>query len=344
MGTVRAGAKRAIVGAVFIAATPWTIFLGALSAVVFSNPAIGLLLGIVLGPLVVLFYPERAVADRVYAGLVEKQEQQSSNRLRNIADGLALAIGAPAEQVAVVDSGVPNVLALPTKSHGLVVVATEGATALLSRQELESLVASQIVVAGDRWVRMATRAQLAQAPWAFLLGFTFPLGFLSNPIFFMLAFACIFVFVFTSLFRRADAVRDLVADGVAINTTKNPDALVSALRDLRPSVLVAPDQKLGSIGMFTDAFAVLSVRAKTTTTMTVNGRSRSWSTEDELATELGFRADRMERVAKGDFDALRSVGPFRKAWSALGRPDNPYRLRDDERARALAAKAAQTAG
>ena len=125
-----------------------------------------------------------------------------------------------------------------------------------------------------------------------------------------------------------------MADGVAINTTKNPAALVRALRDLRPSALVAPEQKLGTIGMFVDPFAVLSVRSKTKTTVTVNGRSRSWSTEDELATELGFRADRMERVDRGDFDSLNGVGPFRKAWGALGRADNPYVLTDLERSTA----------
>ena len=340
MGTVRAGAKRAVLGAVLVAAVPWAIFAGALLTLVVGNPAIGLFLGIFSGPFIVMLFPERAVAEHVYTALLSKHRQAGSNRLSNISDGLAIAIGVPAQQVAVAASSVPNVLALPTRSHGLVVIATEGAVSLLSRPELESLVASQVVVAGERWVRLAARAQLAQAPWAFLLGLCFPLGLLTNPVFFILAFVFVFVFVFTSLFRRADAVRDLVADGVAINTTKNPSALVSALRDLRPAVLVAPDQKLGTIGMLTDAFAVLSVRSKSTTTVTVNGRSRSWSTEDELATELGFRADRMERVANGDFDALRSLGPFRKAWAALGRPDNPFVLTDSERTAAEAAKAA----
>ncbi len=338
MGIVRFGTKRVVVGAVVLAVIPWTIFIGALAAVV-SDAAWGLLVGIVAGPLIVLFYPERAVAERVYASLIAKSGRGADDRLHNIADGLALAIGVPAQGVAIIDSAIPNVLALPTKSQGLVVVATEGAMRLLNRRELESLVASQIVVAGERWVRIATRAQLAQAPWAFLLAATFPLGLLSSPTYFILAFGCVFIFVITSLYRRADAARDLVADGVAINTTKNPDALVSALRNLRPAVLVAPEQKLGSIGMKVDPFAVLSVRSKTSTTMTVNGRSRSWSTEDELATELGFRADRMERVARGEFAALGGLGPFRKAWSLLGKPENPYQLTETERAAALAAKA-----
>jgi Zn-dependent protease with chaperone function len=340
MGTVRAGAKRAVIGVVFIAAIAWALFFGAvLHLFVALLPALAVAFGAAIT--LVWFFPERALADNVYAAIVEKNQGAQSDRLRNIADGLALAIGVPAERVHIIDSPVPNVLALPTKTHGLVVVATEGAVRLLSRQELEALVASQIVVAGDPWVRRAARAQIAQGPWGILLPVTMVIGF-SRVFFFAAAFATVFVFVFTSLFRRADAVRDLVADGVAINTTKNPQALVGALRDLRPAVLVAPTQKLGSSGLKTDAFAVLSVRGKATSTMTVNGKSRSWSTEDELATELGFRADRMERVSNGDFTALDGLGPFHQAWQSLGKPDNPYQLTDTERATGLTAASATT--
>jgi hypothetical protein len=278
------------------------------------------------------------VADRVLASLAGKGASAASGRLRNIADALAIAIGVPAEQVVLIDSPVPNVLALPTRSSGLVVVATEGALTLLSRQQLESLVASQIVVARERWVRLATRAPLAQSPWALLLGGTIVIGF-RGMVFSILAFVTVFVMVFTTLPRRADATRDLVADGVAISTTKNPAALVQALRNLRPAALAAPQQRLG-LGMMVDAFAVLSVRSKTSTSVTVNGRTRSWTTEDELATELGFRADRMERVARGDSPADDALGPFRAAWSALGRADNPYRLTDEERAKGEAARVA----
>jgi Zn-dependent protease with chaperone function len=338
MGSVRAGAKRAVIEVVLIAAISWALFFGAiLHLFIGLFPAIAIAVASAIA--LVWFFPERVLADNVYAAIVEKKQSAQSNRLRNIADGLAIAIGVPAERVQVIDSPVPNVLALPTKTHGLVVVATEGAIRLLSRPELEALVASQIVVAGDPWVRRAARAQIAQAPWGLLLPVAMLLGF-SQGAFFIGAFAMVFVFMFSGFFRRADAVRDLTADGVAINTTKNPQALVGALRDLRPAVLVAPDQKLGASGMKTDAFAVLSVRGKSTNTVSVNGKSRSWSTEDELATELGFRADRMERVSNGDFTVLDGLGPFFKAWRTLGKADNPYQLTDAERAIGRAAASA----
>ncbi len=342
MGSVRAGAKRAVVGVLLIAAIVWALVFGAFLHL-FVGFVPSLVVAVTAALALVWFFPERTVASNVYAAIVEKKQSAQSNRLRNIADGLAIAIGVPAERVQVIDSPVPNVLALPTKAHGLVVVATEGAVRLLSRQELEALVASQIVVAGDPWVRRATRVQIAQAPGAFCFRSRCCWGSLTwcSP---LARLRMVFVFMFTGLFRRADAVRDLVADSVGINTTKNPQALVGALRDLRPAALAATNQKLGSSGMKTDAFAVLSVRGKSTNTVTVNGKSRSWSTEDELATELGFRADRMERVSNGDFTALEGLGPFFKAWQALGKSDNPYRLTDAERLVGEAAAVATAQG
>lgn len=324
-----------MVGSVAVAVIPWALFIGALVSVV-AGRLVGVIVGAVLAPVLVVFFPERRVADVVVASLAKKSTAVEGGRLRNIADGLALAIGVPAQQVQLIGSPVPNVIALPTRSNGLVVVATDGAVGILSRQELESLVASQIVVAGDRWVRLATRAQLAQAPWALLLGGAMAVG-LVGMLFFVLAMFVVFLFAFTTLPRRPDAVRDLAADAVAIHTTKNPVALVSALRTLRPAALVAPDQRLG-IGMLLDPFAVLSVRLKVSTTVTVNGKSRSWTTAEEVATELGLRADRMERVAQGDSSADDTLGPYRKAWSLLGSIYNPYRLRPWEQEAGEAAR------
>lgn len=337
VGVLSGRTKLVVLTSIAVAAVAWSLLFGAMVSVV-AGPAVGVVIGIVLGVALVVLFPERRMADRVFSSLARKGSESSSGRLRNIADGLAIAIGVPAQQVVLIPSAVPNVIALPTRSNGLVVVATEGAVELLSRRGLESLVASQIVVARDPWVRQATRAQLAQGPWAFLLATTMLIGF-PGVIFFVLAFATIFLFVFTTLPRRCDAVRDLVADGVGIHTTKDPEALVQALRALRPAALAAPDQKLG-IGMMVDPFAVLSVRLKSSTSVTVNGRTRSWSTEDEVATELGFRAERMERVARGDSSADDGLGPYRQAWSSLGRDENPYRLTDDERATGEATRTA----
>lgn len=152
------------------------------------------------------------VARRVTAG-------EAPPRLGNVAAGLALALGVPEGRVAVIDSDVPNVGAFPTRSGNLV-VATSGAVASLGRDELEGLVASQLVVAGDRWVRWATSAQLVQGPrFALLFGSVF-----VNPLLMPAAFLAFFGG------RYADGARDLVADAAAVGATRNPEPLVRAFR------------------------------------------------------------------------------------------------------------------
>jgi Zn-dependent protease with chaperone function len=328
---LRPGAKREVLLCVLLASLAWGS-LGFGLVVRFVGEPAAVVFGTVFALVVVLRYPLQRAAERVYADLVGRRGE-APPQLRNVADGLAVAIGVPAERVEIIDSPVPNVLALPTRSHGLVVVATSGVVGLLPRAELEALVASQVVVAGHSWVALASRVQRAQAPWVFVVWAAIPLSFL-HPATMVMALLLTFGFLFSSQYRRADFVRDLVADSVAIHTTKNPEALVRALRSLRPATLVASKQKLGNSGMRADAFAVLSMRAKMATTTTVNGRSRSYATEDEIATELGFRAARMESIRGGDFRALESLGAFRQAWALLGTDHNPYALTPEERASA----------
>jgi Zn-dependent protease with chaperone function len=345
---LRPDAKRAVLGAGLIAVIPWWGMLFCVAKLFSSQSPASLarvaVVTLVLGLLIVWFYPLGWLADLTYKSLLGERSE-ATRRFRNVADGLALAIGVPAERVEIIAAPVPNVLALPTMKHGLVVVATEGACRLLHRAELEALVASQLVIAGDPWVRMASRFQSAVAPWGFLLAIATSLGFSGAPIGAFVGLPLIFLFAFTTLPRRPDAARDLVADFVAIHTTKNPDAIVRALRSLRPAALVASNQTLGLTGMISDAFAVLSTRKRTSTSLSVNGKvTRNWTTHDEIATELGLRSDRMAAVYRGDFSELGTLRHYVQAWKVLGTADNPYVLTPLERNAAAAAASSVVSG
>jgi Zn-dependent protease with chaperone function len=227
-------------------------------------------------------------------------------RLGNVAAGLAIAIGEPEGRVAVIDSSVPNAGAFPTRSGNLV-VATSGAVDLLSRDELEGLVASQLVVAGDRWVRWATSAQLVQAPrFALLFGSVF-----VNPLLMPAAFLAFFGG------RYADGARDLVADAAAVRATRNPEPLVRALRRLATHAGDAHTLRAGLPGFLVDQFWVLSCRKTVTTTVSTPGGSRTWTTAEEVAAEMRVRADRVEQAAHGDWSAFEGLGAWRKAMRTL---------------------------
>lgn len=233
---------------------------------------------------------------------------QAPRRLRNVADELALAGGQPPGAVAVVPSWVPNVGVFPT-AHGPVVVATEGALALLRRDELEALVAAQAAVGRDRWCRLATRAEvlvqacrLAAVPAAFcspvLLAVVVPAAFIGT--------------------RATDAGRDLVADTAAVAATRHPQALADALRRLRPAVLVADRLESIVLRSLADPCWVVPTRRRAVTTVTVNGRRRSWTTADESAIELSLRAERLEALAGGADPRAFGARTYRARYRALG--------------------------
>lgn len=233
-------------------------------------------------------------------------------RLANVAAGIALAIGVPEGRVAVVDSRVPNVGAFATRSGNLV-VATTGAVDSLGRDELEGLVASQLVVAGDRWVRWATAAQLVQGPrFALLFGSVF-----LNPFLMPAAFLAFFGG------RYADGARDLVADAAAVHATRNPEPLVRALRALGGYAASASELRAGLPGFLVDQFWVMSIRSTVHTSVSGPGGTRQWTTADEVAAELRVRADRVEQAARGDWSAFAGLRAWRRAMRTLGSGGQP---------------------
>ncbi len=229
-------------------------------------------------------------------------------RLANVGAELALAIGVPTERVAVVDADAPNVGVFPTDT-GNIVIATAAAVDTLDRRELEALVASQLTVASDRRVRIASSAQLVQSP-RFALLFAAPF---LNPFFMPTAFLAFFGG------RSADATRDLVADDVAVRTTFNPAPLARALRHLGEHAGEGSRLRVGLPGFLVDQFWVMSTRSTMTTTVTTGGSSREWTTADEIAAEMRVRADRVERAARGDWSGFGSLRAWRAAVRSLGR-------------------------
>ncbi len=229
------------------------------------------------------------------------------DRTLNLADQLSIATGSYGHQVLVVGSPVPNVAAVPGRAHTWVVV-TAGAESQLARDDLEALMATQIVVASDPWVRVASTAQLVSSPRFALL---FGCGFL-NPVLIPFAFLAFFGH------RRGDTVRDMVADSAALRATRHPEPLARALYGLRPAAPLANKLKVGLPGFMVDQYWVLSRRITVTTTVSTPGSTRQWSTGDEIAAEMAMRSDRVLRGSRGDLDALFDLKSWRRAVRGLG--------------------------
>lgn len=346
MLTLPGRAKRLVVGSVLrasaiwclpflaLASSPWIWDLGAWGDLDTPRLARLIVVSIVVPTLVVagicLAFPHERYGDLVVRRM-SRAGAQPARRTLNLADQLGLATGSYRYRVLVFDSPIPNIAAIPGQA-GTAVVVTSGAEACLARDDLEALMATQVVVASDLWVRVASTAQLISSPRFALL---FGCGFI-NPILVPLAFLAFFGH------RRGDAVRDMVADSAAVRATRHPEALSRALYGLRPAAPHASKLKVGLFGFMVDQYWVLSRRMKVTTTVSSgNTVTREWTTADEIAAEMAMRADRVLRASCGDLDALFDLRGWKKAVKGLGKESIsptglPMALTTEERLRAEA--------
>ncbi len=256
---------------------------------------------------IVTLLPLERVGDTIVVDLLAGS---TNGRLRNVADGLAIAIGESPDRVVIHDSAIPNVGAFPT-SEGVVVMATAGAIEQLQRNELEALVAAQFAGMRDPWCRLATRAELT---WALTKALSVVSIIVAPPI-------ALFVAVGMSLLPRSvEATRDLCADVAAVSATRHPAALANGLRHLAPAAAVGNQQRLVKNWYLPiNPFLVMPKRLKSTTTVSVGNRpERTWTDADEVGSELHLRADRAEALASGA-DPRRFTGrEYRRRWSQLG--------------------------
>jgi Zn-dependent protease with chaperone function len=238
---------------------------------------------------------------------IRRAGAEPADRTINLADELGIATGTYRYEVALVHSPIPNVAAIPGPEATTIVV-TSGAEASLPRDDLAALMATQIVVASDPWVRVASTAQLLASPRFFLL---FSAGF-ANPVLIPLAFLAFMGH------RRGDAVRDMVADFAAVRATRHPEPLARALYGLRPAAPHASKLRVGLPGFLVDQYWVLSRRMTVTTSVSTPRSSRQWSTADEIAAEMAMRADRVLRASRGDLEALFDLKSWKRAVKGLG--------------------------
>ncbi len=279
---------------------PW-----GLSPAGFLSPTTRLVAAAVTSAAAFLLLPLQAIGERHVAAL---RARPASGRLLNVAHEMAIATGHRPGDVLIYDSEIPNVGGFPTKD-GVVVMATSGAVASLDRGELQALVAAQFAGMEDRWCQLATKAEFAWG-FAIIAGIAlFPFSPLGWTAALMLRF----------LPRWVENTRDLCADVAAVQATRNPAALASGLRDLRPAARSAHKLDVGSIFITASPFLVLPKRVKSTTTVNEGSKNeRKYTSHEEIAVELALRADRAEALASGADPKEFTGREYRKRWSQLG--------------------------
>jgi heat shock protein HtpX len=191
--------------------------LGAICALAF---VVGVLIAVVRIP-----FARRTVERRVLSetGAVVVTDD-SEREVRNLLDGLAIAAGIPPPRFAVVDDPAPNSFSVGTRPEHALVAVTRGLAELLSRDELEAVLAYEVVrirswdVALATWI-VALTGEATSALDADGGSVSAVLGWIPRRI---------------AETLQVWALRDqgVERDRAAVRFTRNPRALVRALEKL----------------------------------------------------------------------------------------------------------------
>lgn len=131
---------RLLVGA--IALVPFVLL--TLIGLLLGSVLAGSLLGVAAGAAAAVVFV-RTATGRVLSSIGARPLQAGEHpRLTNLLDGLCLTSGVPGPEVRIIDTEVPDALAVGTSPRSAVVVVTSGLVDLLGRIELEGVVAHEL--------------------------------------------------------------------------------------------------------------------------------------------------------------------------------------------------------
>jgi hypothetical protein len=243
-----------------------------------------------------------------------------------LAEGLALARGEPTPRVWRLDSAAPNVACLP-RPHGRHLIVSTAAEAGLTRDELEAVMSLQFSLlldeGADRVRRSLTAAGL-MITWALRLTLlALVVVLVRRPIWAGLTInlavwaAILLIVLVVWCQRRIRWSWGMVGDAVAIETTRHPEPLSSALRRLagHNDGVVPVRQTWGAA----DPWWALTVRASIEIqTMVVGDTARTRSSTEQVSdAALLLRARIVEQVCLRHEAA--TVASWREAEATFAR-------------------------
>jgi Zn-dependent protease with chaperone function len=173
----------------------------------------------------------------------ERVSKIDEPRLCRIVEKQAMLAGLPMPKVAVIPSEACNAFAAGLGRSSATIVVTRGLLESLDDEQLEAVVAHEIahIVNGDIGAMAAANAMLSSLlriaklnPWRLDKWYKLVLCVLLFPLFFMFLAGGLVSYVGTTLAMLSRYMiassREFIADAQAVQMTKNPAALISALR------------------------------------------------------------------------------------------------------------------
>ncbi|OPY25238.1 MAG: heat shock protein HtpX [Methanocella sp. PtaU1.Bin125] len=159
-------------------------------------------------------------------------------RLHMIIENLALKMGLPKPKVAIVGNDMPNAFATGRNYRNSVVAVTSGLLNRLNEQELQAVLAHEMSHVKNRDMFVITFVSFLVSVISYMIYFAFSMILRDDRNSFGASMAAWFVSILFSntigliLINTVSRYREYGADRGAALTTRNPDALISALKKI----------------------------------------------------------------------------------------------------------------
>jgi Zn-dependent protease with chaperone function len=166
---IRANRRRAV----RLAVLPGVIVgfvVGAVIGAVSGLALVGVALFVVVTVVFTMWWWQRAPGAVLRAVGASPSQEADRPRLHNLVDGLCATMGLPAPDISVVDSDIPNAMAVGRDPRSATLVVTSALDYSLSLVELEGVLAHELVHVKRHDTVVAALAVTTMAPWSALVG------------------------------------------------------------------------------------------------------------------------------------------------------------------------------
>jgi heat shock protein HtpX len=246
----------------FLLGLLYVVFIGVLFA---AGAATGLIIVIAVGLLLVQLFGSDKLAT-ASLGLKEVTPEQEPE-LHGIIDRLCVQADLPKPRVCVMETPMPNAMALGRSQKSATVCATRGILDMLSPAELEGVMAHELTHVINRDVMVMTLASFFASLASLIVQFAFFFGGgyggeeEERDIMLVILVSVIVYVVSFVLLRALSRYREFAADRGSAVLTGRPSALASALIKISGTIEAQPTQDLRRAEGLS-AFFIIPARAK----------------------------------------------------------------------------------
>ena len=246
----------------FLLGLLYVVFIGVLFA---AGAATGLIVVIAVGLLLVQLFGSDKLAT-ASLGLKEVTPEQEPE-LHGIIDRLCVQADLPKPRVCVMETPMPNAMALGRSQKSATVCATRGILDMLSPAELEGVMAHELTHVINRDVMVMTLASFFASLASLIVQFAFFFGGgygseeEERDIMLVILVSVVVYVVSFVLLRALSRYREFAADRGSAVLTGRPSALASALIKISGTIERAPSQDLRKAEAMS-AFFIIPAKTK----------------------------------------------------------------------------------